>query len=161
MGAVFSDLKVELCTPRQIEPIDGIYFSEMLFADDTLIFGAGARCINVLLHAIERHSEYFGLKLNYDKCINITANQRVSSVCFSPTGPGQGKLVPRKSSAAYLGTILSDSFSNKAELLNRLADCTATGNRMKLFWNKRPTLQFDGKIQVFNAIIRSKLLYGL
>ena len=51
-------------------------------------------CINVLLHAIERHSEYFGLKLNYDKCINITANQRVSSVCFPPTGPGQGKLVP-------------------------------------------------------------------
>ena len=92
---------IELCTPRQIEPIDGIYFSEMFFADDTLIFGAGARCINagarcinVLLHAIERHSEYFGLKLNYDKCINITANQRVSSVCFPPTGPGQGKLVP-------------------------------------------------------------------
>ena len=67
MGVIFSDLKVELCTPRQIGLIDGIYFSEMLFADDTLIFGAGARCINVLLHAIERHSEYFGLKLNYDK----------------------------------------------------------------------------------------------
>ena len=74
MGVIFSDLKVELCTPRQIGLIDGIYFSEMFFADDTLIFGAGARCINagarcinVLLHAIERHSEYFGLKLNYDK----------------------------------------------------------------------------------------------
>ena len=160
MGALFSDLKVELCTPRQQEPIDGIHFSEVLFADDTLIFGAGTRCINVLLHAIERHSEYFGLKLNYDKCINITANQRVSSVRFSPTGPGQGKLVPGKSSAAYLGTILSDTFNNKAELLNRLGDCIATANRMKIFWNKANT-SIRWKIQVFNAIIRSKLLYGL
>jgi hypothetical protein len=37
VGALFSDLKVELCTPCQIEPIDGIYISEVLFADDTLI----------------------------------------------------------------------------------------------------------------------------
>ena len=95
-----------------------------------------------------------------DKCIYITASQRISSVCFSPTDPGQGKLVPRKSSAAYLGTILSDSFSNKAELLNRLGDCTATANRMKLFWNKANT-SIRWRIQVFNAIIRLKLLYGL
>ena len=65
-----------------MEPIDGIYFSEILYADDTLIFGANTQCINRLLHAIERHSEYFGLKLNYDKCVNLTANQRVSSVRF-------------------------------------------------------------------------------
>ena len=120
MGALFSDLKDELRTPRQQEPIDGIYFSEVLFADDTLIFGANTRCINVLLHAIERHSHYFSLNLNYDKCINITANQRVSSVRFSPTGLGQGKLVPRKNSAVYLGTLLTDSNKNKAEILNRL-----------------------------------------
>jgi hypothetical protein len=160
MGALFSDLKDELRTPRQQEPIDGIYFSEVLFADDTLIFGANTRCINVLLHAIERHSHYFGLNLNYDKCINITANQRVSSVRFSPTGPGQGKLVPRKNSAVYLGTLLTDSNNNKAEILNRLGDCIATANRMKLFWTKANTT-VKWKIQVFNAIIRSKLLYGL
>ena len=160
MGALFSDLKDELRTPRQQEPIDGIYFSEVLFADDTLIFGANTRCINVLLHAIERHSHYFGLNLNYDKCINITANQRVSSVRFSPTGPGQGKLVPRKNSAVYLGTLLTDSNNNKAEILNRLGDCIATANRMKLFWTKANTT-VKWKIQVFNAIIRSKLLCGL
>ena len=34
---------IELCTPRQIEPIDGIYFSEVLFADDKLIFGAAKK----------------------------------------------------------------------------------------------------------------------
>ena len=156
MGALFSDLKRELCTKRQQEPIDGIHFAEVLYADDTLIFGANTHCINVLLHAIERHSKYFGLQLNYEKCVNITANQRTSSVRFSPDGPAQGRLVPRKHAASYLGSLLTDSFDNRAEILNRLGDCIATANRMKVFWNKANT-SVRWKLQVLNAIIRSKL----
>ena len=160
MDALFSDIKVELCTKRQQEPIDGVHFAEILYADDTLIFGANTHCINVLLHAIERYSEYYGLKLNYGKCINITANQRISSVSFSRTGPAEGQLVPRKRAAVYLGSLLTDSFDNKAEIFNRLGDCIATANRMKLFWLKANTT-VKWKIQIFNAIVRSKLLYGL
>ena len=160
MGALFSDIKVELNTPRQHQPIDGIYFSEILYADDTLIFGASTHCVNVLLHAIEKHSAYFGLTLNYGRCVNLTANQKQSSVRFSPSGPAQGKLVPRKNSATYLGTLLPDTFDNRAEVSNRIGDCIATCNRLKLFWNKANT-SIKWKIQVFNAIVRSKLLYGL
>ena len=146
MGAMFSDIKAELNTPKQRQPFAGIFFSEILFADDTLIFGANTQCINILLHAIEKHSAYFGLKLNYGKCVNLTANQRVSSVRFSPTGPAAGSLVPRKSSASYLGTLLTDSFNNKAEVANRLTDCIATCNRLKLFW-KKTTLPSNGKFK--------------
>ena len=39
MGALFADNKMELYTRRQLQPLDGIYFSEILFADNTLIFG--------------------------------------------------------------------------------------------------------------------------
>ena len=59
MGALFADLKQELNTPRQQQPINGIHFAEILYTDDTLIFGANTHCINVLLHAIERHSAYY------------------------------------------------------------------------------------------------------
>ena len=160
MGALFADIKMELCTPRQLQPLDGMYFSEILFADDTLIFGADTQCINKLFHAIERHSVYHGLKLNYGKCVNLTANQRVSSVRFSPDGPAAGRLVPRQRSATYLGTLLTDTFDNTAEIANRLGDCIATCNRLKVFWKKAIT-SIKWKIQVFNAIIRSKLWYGL
>ena len=68
--------------------------------------------------------------------------------------------MPRKSSASYLGTLLTDSFNNKAEVANRLTDCIATCHRLKLFWKKANT-SIKWKIQVFNAIIRSKLLYSL
>ena len=61
MSAMFTDIKSELNTHKQRQPFDGISFTEILFADDTLIFGANTHCINVLLHAIERHSAYFGL----------------------------------------------------------------------------------------------------
>ena len=87
-------------------------------------------------------------------------NQRISSVRFSPNGPAQGRLVPRKRSAAYLGSLLTDSFDYKAEVLNKLGDCIAMANRLKLFWQKART-SARWKIQVFYAIVRSKLLYGL
>ena len=117
--------------------------------------------LNVLLHAIEKRSAYYGLTLtNYGKCVNPTANKKQSSVRFSPSGPAQGRLVPRKSSATYLGTLLTDTFDNRAEVSNRVGDCIATCNRMKLFWNKANN-SIEWKIQVFNAIVRSKLLYGL
>ena len=160
MAAMFADLKKELCIRRQQEPIDGIHFAEVLYADGTPIFGANTHCINVLLHAIQKHSKYFGLQLSYDKCVNITANQRISFVRFSPDGPAQGILVPRRRSANCLGSLLTDSFDNRAEISNRLADCIATANRMKLFWQKANTT-VRWKLQVLSAIVRSKLLYGL
>ena len=160
MGALFADVQRELNTPRQKQPMDGIFFSQILYADDTLIFGANTQCVNKLLHAIEKHSKYFGVSLNYDKCINLTANQIQTSVRYASDGPGEGKLVPRKKSAMYLGTMLMDSFDNRGEVSNRLGDCIATCRRMKLFWSKA-NVSIRWKIQVFNAIIRSKLLYGL
>ena len=59
----------------------------------------------------------------------------------------------------YLGTLLADSFDNRAEISNRLGDCISTCNRLKLFWNKANT-SLKWKMQVFSSTLRSKL-YGL
>ena len=48
----------------------------------------------------------------------------------------------------------------KTEIQNRIADCTATANRLKFFWNKADN-SIKWKLQVYDAVIRSKLLYGL
>lgn len=61
----FSDFTPELNTPKQCHSFEGIYFSEIPFADGTLIFGANTECIKVLLRAIARHSVYFGFELRY------------------------------------------------------------------------------------------------
>lgn len=155
MSALFCDVKARLVTPKQKEPIPGIRFAEVLYADDTLLFGTHTHTINKLLHEIQRESAYYNLKLNFDKCINLTLHQRQSSIKYLDGTP-----VPRKKDAIYLGTLLSDNVNNHREVTNRLAAATATCNRMKLFWDKaNNTIRW--KIRVFESILRSKVLYGL
>ena len=93
---MFTDIRTKLNTPKQKEPISGIEFAEMLYADDTLVFGTHTYTINKLLHAIQSESKYYNMKLNYDKCINLTLNQRQSSVTYM-----DGTLVPRKQEGPY------------------------------------------------------------
>ena len=63
----------------------------------------------------------------------------------------------------FLGSLLTDTVDNHKEIMNRIADCTCTCNRLsrlKLFWNKAQT-SIKWKVQVFHSILRSKFLYGL
>ena len=57
---MFWDIKKELSTPKQKESIKGIKFSEILYADDTLVFGTHTETINKLLEQIEIESQYAG-----------------------------------------------------------------------------------------------------
>ena len=60
MSVMFPDGKSCLHTPKQLEPIPGIYFSEILYADDTLIiFEISDASINKLLKAIELESSQY------------------------------------------------------------------------------------------------------
>ncbi len=71
------------------------------------------------------------MNLNVGKCINISMNQKQTSVKYK-----NGEKVPRNKRATYLGTILTDENDNKTEIMNRIADSPATANKLKLFWNK-------------------------
>ena len=130
MAAMFSDIKARLNTPKQREPIEGIQCSEVLYADDTLIFGNYTCHINLLLKEIQTESRYYNMELNLDKCINLTLNRKQSSIKFA-----DGSLVPRKHTARYLGTLLADNLDNEQEVMNRIA-AIRTCNRLKLFWTK-------------------------
>ena len=68
--------------------------------------------------------------------------------------------VPREHKASYLGTLLTDTVSNKQEINSRIADVQVTSNRLGIFWDKADTTK-EWKIRVYTSIIKSKLLYGL
>ena len=155
MSAIFSDIKERMSTPKQREPIPGIQYSEVLYADDTLVFGTYTKHINMLIREIQRESKYYNMELNLDKCINLTINRTQSSIKYS-----DGTMILRKQAARYLDTLLTDTVDNRQELVNRIADAARTCNRLKLFWNKAQTT-IIWKIHVFHAIVQSKLLYGL
>ena len=152
---LFKDIRRNLHTPKHIEPIKGIEFAEILYADDTFLFGTYTRNISLLLRSIQEESAYYNMKLNLGKCINLTINRKQSNIRFL-----DDTLFPRSAQAKYLGTLLTDSVDNAAEVTNRIADVRATCAKLRLFWNKAKT-SIKWKLKVFNAIIKSKLLYGL
>ena len=57
---------------------------------------------------IQTESRYYNMELNLDKCINLTLNRKQSSIKFA-----DGSLVPRKHTATYLGTLLTDNVDLK------------------------------------------------
>ena len=57
LSAIFQDIKTELNTRKQKEPIAGLQFAEVMYADDTLIFGTHTHTINKLLHEIQIESQ--------------------------------------------------------------------------------------------------------
>ena len=154
MAAMVNDIKTRLNTPTQREPIEGIRYSEVLYADDTLMFGNYARNINLLLKEMQTESRYYNMELNLDKCINFTLNRKQSSIKFA-----DGSLVPSKHTATYLGTLLTDNVDNKQEVMNRIADSIRTCNRLKLFWTKAQD-SISWEIQAFHSILWSKLFTG-
>ena len=54
MTVIMHDIRTRLKTPKQIEPIKGINFSDVLYADDTLVFGTYIPHLNKALKEIER-----------------------------------------------------------------------------------------------------------
>ena len=154
MTTIFTHIKSRLNTPKQLQQMNGIHCAEVLYADDTLLFGTHTHTINKLLHQIQVESGKYNMKLNLDQCINMTINRAQSSIKFM-----DGNLVPRKSQAVYLGASLTDSVDNHKEVIKRIGEATAIAKKLNFFWTKART-SIKWKLQVLNSIVFSKLLYG-
>ena len=63
-----------------LDTVQNANFNEILYADDTLLFGVTTQVINKYLKEIEIESKYYNMKLNYEKCVNLTANRKKSSI---------------------------------------------------------------------------------
>ena len=84
--------------------------------------------INKLLREIQVESQKYNLQFNLDKCVNLTINQRQSSVKFL-----YGSYVPRKQQAVYLGATLTDAVDNRREILKKIGEANSMANRLKFF----------------------------
>ena len=75
MTVMFQDVHNEINSGRK-SSIENLNFSEIFYADDTLIFGRNPKEIEKILHAAEKHSARYGMKLNRKKCITINMNNK-------------------------------------------------------------------------------------
>merc|ERR1712023_559374 len=130
----------------------GLDFSEVYYADDTILLGNDVREIQKTLRTIESVSREYGLRLNEDKCEHIQINGS-GDVRFA-----NEKKVPVVEHATYLGARIDAKCDIGKEINERIATCRIIWKRMELFW-KKTNCSKKTKINVYMSIIRSKLVY--
>ena len=74
MTVLFTDVHKEIDAKIAAGKIDLVDYTELLYADDTLIFGTHTPSVNKLLKQVQIESAYYNMKLNFDKCINLLLN---------------------------------------------------------------------------------------
>ena len=94
------------------------------------------------------------MRLNQNKCILLGMNSLGSAQYID------GGLMPTAERATYLGTNMSAKGNPHLEISTRIISTTTTLNELDMFWKKAP-VSTTWKMRVHDAVISSKLLYGL
>ena len=129
-------------------------FNKLFYADDTLIMTTTTEAAELILHKIQKESALYNLKLNQSKCCLF----RMSAIQTIQYADGHTVLIVNQ--ATYLGTTITANGNYHAEISARIAASLTTLKRLDIFWNKTP-LSKKWKLRVYDAVITTKLLYGL
>ena len=114
MTMLFHDVYQDTNKGKQMKFQD-IDFSDLLYADDTMLVSSRANPVNKMLHAIEKHSKRYNLNINKEKCNYISMNTK-DTVKFSDETN-----MKKAEEAEYLGAIMTKKHTARTELENRIA----------------------------------------
>ena len=154
MHVMFHDVKTRFGDPQNKKNFQHINFKELLYADDTLIVSKDSVTASKYLQLIEEESEYLHLKLNKAKCNYISYNKNFK-VYFK-----NGEQMKTTEEATYLGAKINKHVDPKHEIRARISATMPILKKLDTFWNKSKC-NTKWKLLVFNAVIVSKVLYGL
>jgi hypothetical protein len=154
MSVLFHDVHRELEGKLEGGFVDLIDLMQIIYADDTLLVGKRAKEFNLMLKAIEKHSKRYGMRLNKGKCVSLEMNTKVD-VRFS-----DGTSLKKVTEAVYVGAKLTKKHFTRTEVENRLSKALETVRKLRDFF-KKSQCSNSWKIMIYNAVVVSKLVYGL
>ena len=152
MTVMFRDIHSELNMSRG--RVQGIDYTDLLYADDTALITSNANAMNRLVAKIEEHAHYYGLNFNRGKCVSMNFHG-----IRKPKFPN-GENIMEVNETVYLGGVISKEHDVKKEVQAKIASCFAVLNKLNAFWFKSSCPK-KFNLDVFDAVIRSKLVYGL
>ena len=103
---------------------------------------------------IEQEGAKYGMRLNKKKCEFLSIGEG-RAVQFP-----DGHKIPPTDEVKYLGCMLNNKADGKREVAKRKADSMAVLSRLHIFFRDGDS-SVKCKLQVYNAVIRSKFMYGL
>jgi hypothetical protein len=128
--------------------------AELLYADDTLLLSVSPASLQRFLRAVSEAGATYGLELHWGKLqlLQVRCDDEVQRPDSSSIDP-QEDLV-------YLGTVISSDGRLSKELARRLGMAYGAFRDLSCLW-RHSTLGRRRKIELFNSLVVSKLLYGL
>ena len=134
--------------------IPGIEFDMVYYADDTILFSQSPEAVSELLKHTENASIKYGLKLNRNKCVAITMNNE-EDIIFQ-----NGDSLKNSFETTYLGNEINKRVNIKLEISAKMHEVRKTWYKLVTYW-KATNASKKWQLIIYDAIIRSKLLYGL
>ena len=126
----------------------------LLYADDTLLLGFEEAGVQRLLEAVALVGGRYGMELHWSKfqLLGVNHEYRISA-------PDGTRIVP-KDMMAYLGATVYSDGSVSRELGRKLGAAWGEFSKLNRLW-KHTTLAATKKIRILQAVVVSRLLYGL
>jgi hypothetical protein len=126
----------------------------VLYADDTLLIGVSEGRVQEFLDTVAVVGKRYGMELHSSKFQLLSVNGD-----YQLRTP-EGHAIPNTDSMTYLGATVYADGSLKRELGRKLGCAWADFTKLNRLW-KHSTLTKSRKIAVYQAVIISRLLYGL
>ena len=126
----------------------------MLYADDTLIIGKNPEQIQPYIDFIAEEGKRYGLLLNLSKLemLEINIDARIND--------SAGKVIAKKEYLKYLGALLHKTGRIDSELNCKIGMAKTDFRKLVQIWNHTGITR-DRKMQLYQSLILSRLLYGL
>ena len=149
----------------------GAKFDEVLYADDSIIFSEDDETLEKLLHGIEEVGANLGLRLNKKKSVLLLISRNIkhptvmkdavkaNSTVQRGVRYRNGDKVNEVKEVKYLGCRLNEKGDPQSEMNQRRLAVQLIWRKMGEFW-KGSNCNKRKKIIVYNAVIKSKLLFG-
>ena len=133
---------------------EGIDFGEVLYADDTILIGKSSKEVQKVLQKIKEVSKKYGLALNKDKCVHLRINN-TNRVEFKDK-----KKMPTEEDTTYLGAQLNSKCDIAKDLNMKMGGATYIWRKLDKLWKGTNNRKKD-KLNIYNAVVRSKVAYSL
>ena len=160
MTAMFHDIHQQTDEQNRKHRVTNTNFDEILFADDTICISESAKQLSTFLHKIQTEGHKYGLQLNLNKCEVIRISRTQPFTNLDEVRFDDGTKVKVAAQAKYLGCWLNSRGDPQQEIKQRLAICMTILKKLDIYWLKANPSVLQ-KLIVYDAIIRSKLIYGL
>jgi len=140
--------------PEDRDRLDEGSLAELLYADDTLLLSVSAKSLERFLSAVSSAGSAYGLELHWGKL------QLIKVRCIDHVHRPDGTRIEPQTDLLYLGSLVSDDGRVQRELSRRLGMAGAEFRQLSRLW-RHSRLGRARKIEIFNAVIIPKMMYGL